>query len=144
MLNCVNLMGRLVSDPEFRTTANGKAVTNFSIAVERDYKTEDGKVSDFISCNAWGNTAEFISKYFSKGQMIAIQGSLQTRSYTDKNGNNRNVVYVLTSHAYGCGKSVSVSDGKDEPVSFNKADSGAELASNYDDTFVIDDDDLPF
>ena len=91
MLNTIILMGRLVADPELRSTTNGVAVCAFRIAVDRDYSGGNGaeKQTDFIDIVAWRQTAEFISRYFSKGRMIVVKGSLQSRKYQDKNGNNR-------------------------------------------------------
>ena len=104
MLNTVILMGRLTADPELKKTPSGVSVTSFSIAVQRSYvaKGEERK-SDFIDVVAWRNTAEFISKYFRKGQMIAVQGSIQTRSYEDKQGNKHKAVEVLVDKADFCG-----------------------------------------
>ena len=87
MLNVVVLMGRLTSDPEIRHTPNDVAVTSFSIAGERSYKSGDERQTDFIDIVAWRSTAEFICKYFRKGQMIALHGSIQTGTYKDKEGN---------------------------------------------------------
>ena len=93
LINNVVLMGRIGADPELRTTTAGNSITAFSIAVDRDYvKPGEERQADFIDIVAWRNTAEFICKYFQKGQMIAIQGSIQTRTYTDKQGNNRKEV----------------------------------------------------
>lgn len=90
MLNNVTLMGRLTADPELRQTQSGLAVASFRIAVERDTKSENGeRAADFINCTAWRQSAEFVSKYFHKGNMIALTGRIQTRNYTDKDGNNR-------------------------------------------------------
>ena len=91
-MNQVILMGRLAKDPEMRTTQNGTVVTTFSIAVNRQDKE---KTADFINCVAWRKTAEFVNKYFSKGRMIALVGRLQSRTYTDKEGNNRSVLEVV-------------------------------------------------
>ncbi len=96
MLNVAVLMGRLVADPELRTTPNGISVTSFTVAVERDYVSSgQQRQADFIDVVAWRKTAEFVTKYFHKGSMIAIQGSIQTRSYEDKNGNKRKAVEIL-------------------------------------------------
>ncbi len=96
MLNVAVLMGRLVADPELRTTPNGVSVTSFTIAVDRDYVTAgQQRQADFIDVVAWRKTAEFIAKYFHKGSMIAVQGSIQTRSYDDKNGVRRKAVEVV-------------------------------------------------
>ena len=89
MLNVVVLSGRLTQDPELKTTPNGISVCSFSIAVERRFKSGEERQSDFINIVTWRSSAEFVSKYFKKGQMIAIRGSIQTRRYQDKDGNNR-------------------------------------------------------
>lgn len=82
-------MGRLVRDPELKTTQSGVAVCNFTIAVDRDYKNGDEKVADFVDCVAWRGTAEFVNKYFSKGRMAVVSGQLQSRKWEDKEGNKR-------------------------------------------------------
>lgn len=95
MLNSVVLMGRLVAAPELRTTTSGNSVTSFNLAVDR-YRVADGKrETDFIHCVAWRQTAEFITKWFDKGRMIAVEGRLQQRKYTDKQGIERDVIDVL-------------------------------------------------
>ena len=95
MLNVVVLSGRLTADPELKTTANGISVCSFSIAVERRFKSGEERQSDFINIVTWRSSAEFVSKYFKKGQMIAIRGSIQTRRYQDKDGNNRTAFEVV-------------------------------------------------
>ena len=96
MLNKAILMGRLTRDPEMRTTQNGTAVCTFTVAIDRSFKTQSGeRQTDFINCVAWRQTAEFVSKWFTKGRMIAVVGSIQTRSYTDRDGNNRTAVEVV-------------------------------------------------
>ena len=95
MLNVVVLSGRLTADPELKTTANGISVCSFSIAVERRFKSGEERQSDFINIVTWRSSAEFVSKYFKKGQMIAIRGSIQTRKYQDKDGNNRTAFEVV-------------------------------------------------
>lgn len=89
-MNCVNLIGRITKDPELKTTTNGKYVCSFSIAVQRPYKNKDtGEYDvDFINIRAWESHAEFVTRYFHKGQRIGITGSLRVSNYTDKNGNN--------------------------------------------------------
>ena len=99
MLNVVVLTGRLTKDPELKTTPSGVYVVSFSIAVERRYRSGEDRQADFINIVAWRKTAEFISKYFKKGQMIAIEGSLQSRKYQDKDGNNRTAVEVVANNA---------------------------------------------
>ena len=101
MVNKAILMGRLTSTPELKTTSGGISVLSFSIAVQRQYKSADGTYpTDFINIVAWRNTADFISKYFEKGQLIAIVGSIQTRSYEDKAGNKRTAVEVVADEAH--------------------------------------------
>jgi single-strand DNA-binding protein len=98
-------MGRFVADPELKQTSSGISVTNFRIAVDRSYvKAGSERQTDFIDVVAWRNTAEFVCKYFRKGQLVALQGSLQTRSYTDKDGNKRKAVEVVVSQANFCNK----------------------------------------
>ena len=102
-MNVVALIGRLTSTPEQKTTQNGVSVTSFSVAVDRAYHPKGAeRQTDFINCVAWRGTAEFICHYFQKGQRIALQGSLQSRSYTDKNGNNRTVFEVVVDNAFFC------------------------------------------
>lgn len=101
MLNHIVLMGRLTRDPELRRTPAGKAVASFSLAVDRDYKPEGGeRETDFIDIVAWGNTAEFVSKYFSKGRMAVVSGRLQIRSWTDNTGNKRRAAEVVADNIY--------------------------------------------
>lgn len=103
MLNSVALMGRMVKDPELRHTQSGTAVTSFTLAVERDYAPEGGnREVDFIDCVAWKGTGEFVSKYFSKGSMAAVNGRLQLRDWTDKEGNKRRSAEVVAESVYFC------------------------------------------
>lgn len=99
MLNKVTLQGRMVSDPELRQTASGVSVTAFRIAVNRDYNREE---TDWIDIVAWRQTAEFVCKYFQKGNMILLTGAIQTRNYEDKNGNKRTAVEVIADQVYFC------------------------------------------
>lgn len=104
MINNVVLMGRLTADPELRTTATNKSVTSFALAVDRGYvKQGEERQADFIDIVAWNSTAEFITRYFKKGSMIAVQGSIQTRMYEDKNDNKRKAVEVIASNVSFCG-----------------------------------------
>lgn len=104
MLNKVILMGRITADPELKTTPSGVSVTSFSIAVDRNYvKAGTERQTDFINIVAWRQTAEFVCRYFVKGQLIALDGTLQTRTYQDKNGNNRYVTEVLADSVYFTG-----------------------------------------
>lgn len=102
MLNIVAIQGRLSADPEQRTTQNGTPVTSFSLAVQRNVKGGDGEYgTDWIDCVAWKGTAEFICKYFQKGQLMAVNGALQTRSY-EKDGVKRKTTQVVVQSAYFC------------------------------------------
>ena len=102
MLNIVALQGRLAADPKQKTTQNGTAVTSFSLAVQRNVKGSDGEYgTDWIDCVAWKGTAEFICKYFQKGQLMAVNGTLQTRSY-EKDGVKRKTTQVVVQSAYFC------------------------------------------
>lgn len=101
MLNQVVIMGRLTRDPELRRTGSGTAVASFTLAVDRDFKGQDGeRGTDFIDCVAWRNTAEFISKYFAKGRMMVAVGRLQKRDYENKDGEKRYVTEVVCESAY--------------------------------------------
>lgn len=130
MLNSVVLMGRLTADPELKYTPSNIAVTAFKIAVDRSYSGNNReRQTDFISVVAWRKTAEFITRYFTKGQMIAVEGSIQTRNYEDKSGNRRTAVEVVVSNVSFCG------DKRHE------ASSAAFDESAFEE---ISDDDLPF
>lgn len=132
MLNVTVLMGRLVADPELRHTQSDIAVTSFTIAVDRSYqKAGTDRQADFIDIVAWRSTAEFVCKYFSKGQLVAVQGSIQTRSYQDKDGNKRKVFEIVADE-------VHFAEKKKEQQSSSAAPSG------YDAPPPVSDDDLPF
>lgn len=99
-MNKAIIVGNLTRDPEMRTTANGTAVTSFTVAVQRQYKSQDGtQQADFINCVAWRGTAVFIAIYFTKGSKIGIVGTIQTRTYDDQNGNKRYVTEVVVDEA---------------------------------------------
>ena len=101
MLNKIFLMGRLTRDPELRRTGSGLAVASFSLAVDRDFKSQSGeRETDFIDIVAWRNTAEFVSKYFTKGRMAVVEGRLQIRDWTDKEGNKRRSSEVVADSIY--------------------------------------------
>ena len=101
MLNKIFIMGRLTRDPELRRTQSGTAVTSFSLAVDRDFKSQSGeKETDFIDVVAWRSTAEFVAKYFSKGRMAVVEGRLQIREWKDKDGNNRRTAEIVAEHVY--------------------------------------------
>lgn len=141
MLNCVVIMGRLIADPELRTTASGLQVTSFCVAVDRSYaKPGEEKQTDFINVVAWRQSAEFVTRYFRKGSMIAVQGSLQTRNYEDKNGQKRTAYEVVASNVSFCG-SKAESGGSPAPAS-NPASYSNSTAEDF--SQVVDDDDLPF
>ena len=101
MLNKIFIMGRLTRDPELRRTQSGTPVTSFSLAVDRDYKTQSGeKETDFIDVVAWRATAEFVAKYFTKGRMAVVEGRLQNRDWTDKDGGKRRSAEVVVDNMY--------------------------------------------
>ena len=118
MLNHIVLMGRLTRDPELRRTGNGTAVASFSLAVDRDFKNTSGeKETDFIDVTVWRNTAEFVSKYFSKGRMAVVSGRLQIRTWTDKDGTKRRSAEVVADNIYfGDSKSSGISDQQSAPA----------------------------
>lgn len=112
MLNCAVIMGRLTADPELRTTPNGVSVTSFSVAVDRSYqKAGEERQTDFINVVAWRQTAEFVSRYFHKGSMIAVQGSIQTRNYEDKTGARRTAVEIVADNVSFCGSKSETGTG---------------------------------
>lgn len=145
MLNCVVLMGRLTADPELRTTASGISVARFSIAVDRGYtRPGEEKQTDFINIVAWRQTAEFVSKYFRKGSMIAVQGELRMNRYQDKaTGQNRTTYEVMANN-------VSFTGSKAESGSGDFGGAPAQAPSSYQNTgaddfqTVVDDDGFPF
>ena len=112
MLNVVAIMGRLMADPELKTTQQGTSVCSFRIACDRNFAWQgEQRQADFIDIVAWRAQAEFVCKYFQKGSLIAIEGNLQTRQYQDKNGSNRTAVEVVTSNV-----SFAVSKAADKPA----------------------------
>ena len=133
MINNAVIMGRLTYEPELRVTPSGVSVVRFQVAVDRNYqKAGEERKTDFIDVTAWRQTAEFVSKYFRKGSMIAVEGSIQTDNFTDKDGNKRKSVQVVANQASFCG---------------SKAESGAQTAAPAPDAEfepIDDDDDLPF
>ena len=101
-INRVVLVGRLTRDPELRTTTTGKQVTDFSIAVSKRIKPTDGSPdADFFRVSAWGQTAEFVANYLNKGRLVAVDGRLQSRKFTDRDGNNREVVEIVADNVQG-------------------------------------------
>lgn len=131
MLNKIILMGRLTRDPELRRTGSGTAVTSFAIAVDRDFKSQNGeKETDFIDVVAWRSTAEFVSKHFAKGRMAAVEGKLQIRDWTDKDGTKRRTAEVIADNVY-------FADSKRDDMTANRnalaerAEQFAEIAEEY-------------
>lgn len=103
MLNKVDLIGRLVREPEYRALNDGTSVCNFTLAVDDDYKDADGqKVMDFIDCTAWRQAAEFVTRYLTKGMLMAVSGRLKSRKWTDKDGNRRTSWFVKCDNCYSC------------------------------------------
>ena len=140
MFNLVVLTGRLTADPELKTTANGIPVTTFSIAVDRRYRSGEERQTDFINIVAWRSSAEFISKYFKKGNLIGIEGSIQTRRYTDKNGNNRTAFEVIANNVqFVESKRDGASADSSDAAAFSNAD-----VNDFADLGNAQDDDLPF
>lgn len=132
MINCAIIMGRLTSDPELRTTGSGVSVTSFCVAVDRSYvKPGEDRQADFINVVAWRQTADFVTRYFHKGSMIAIQGSIQTRSYEDKNGNKRTAVEVVADNVSFCGSKSESNTGSryDAPTNAAPAYQGGDAGS---------------
>jgi single-strand DNA-binding protein len=127
MLNTITIQGRLTRNPELRRTGSGKAVANFALACERDFNEGGEKATDFIECVAWRNTAEFASKYFSKGKMAVAKGRLQIRQWTDNDGNKRTAAEVVVESLYFCG------DKSSAPVqeSGGESDARAESPAGY-------------
>lgn len=140
MLNQITIAGRLTHDPELRHTASGTAVASFSLAVERDYTSKDGgeRETDFIDVVAWRGTADFVSKYFTKGQLAIVSGRLQIRPWTDDNGNKRRSTEVVAEHVY-FGGSKKESGGSAAPQASAPAGTAPALEE-----LPEDDDGLPF
>ncbi|MBC8537291.1 single-stranded DNA-binding protein [Feifania hominis] len=128
MLNRVILMGRLTATPELKETPNGVAVCAFTLALERNFKGRDGnRQTDFIDIVAWRSTAEFVARYFDKGMQVAVEGTLQTRSYEDRQGNKRKVAEVAADQVY-----------------FADRRRGEKQGQDFEDIVLTDDGDLPF
>ncbi len=151
MLNKVILIGRFTRDPELRSTQSGISSCSFSLAVDRNYSSQNGeRQTDFINCVAWRRTAEFISKYFAKGNLVCVEGSIQTRSWKDNDGNNRYATDVVVDQAYfvESKKSAQASAGASQQSAYSQS------APSFNDSPFGDlpdpisplgtDDDLPF
>lgn len=136
MLNNISLAGRLVADPELKYTTNGTSVIQFTLAVDRDYSGEQ-KQTDFINCVAWRHTAEFIYKYFNKGKLMILNGTLQTRKYTTQDGQNRTVFEVIANNVYF--------GGDKQNTATNQNNGGFEIVDGLDfEDMDISEEDLPF
>ena len=147
MLNRIIIMGRLTKDPELRRTQNGTAVTSFSVAVDRDFKSQSGeRETDFIDVVAWRSTAEFVHQYFSKGRMAVVEGRLQIRDWKDQNGNNHRSAEVIADNVYfGDSKRDAAAGGTSAPAStggYSKAPVGG-MPSTFD-VLSEEDGELPF
>ena len=140
-LNKIILMGRLARDPELKRTTSGTAVTSFRIAVDRDFKSQDGsKQADFFDVVAWRSTAEFVSKYFGKGRMAVVEGRLQIRDWTDKAGNRRTTAEVVADNVY-------FADSKRSESNENQKENFNALSGRLSDDFVPiseEDGEIPF
>ena len=148
MLNHIDVMGRLVRDPELRYTQSNTPVTSFTIAVDRDFgKTESGdRQTDFIDCVAWRSTAEYINKYFTKGRMVVVSGRLQLREWVDKNENKRRSAEVVVDNIY-FGDSRRDGDAADSRSSFARdyeAPKSSPKAASPFEELESDDGELPF
>lgn len=146
MINNATIMGRLTKAPELRTTNTGKTVTGFTVAVDRKYTpTGQEKQTDFIDCVAWKSKAEFITRYFHKGDLIAIEGEIQTRTWEDGSGKKRKAVEVLVNNVSFCGykkEEKTVYDEGQPSIDINEDD--VENGFVVVDDSEINDDDLPF
>ncbi len=144
MLNVIALMGRLVHDPELRKTTTGISTTTFTIACDRSFaKAGEERKTDFFDVVCWRSTAEFACKYFRKGQLVAVNGRLETRSYEDKNGNKRKVYEIVADNLHFAeGRRDS---GQGAPSPTPPAEQQSFAAGGADDFAVVDDsEDLPF
>lgn len=145
MFNLVVLTGRLTADPEIKYTQNNVPVCSFSIAVERRYKQGEERQADFINITAWRQTAEFISKYFSKGSMIGIEGAIQTRRYQDKEtGKNRTAFEVIANNAQFVESKRSEDTTEGNSFTAPQNDPLLELQDRLEGFAPMDDGDCPF
>ena len=134
MLNKVTIMGRFTKEPDIRYTQSGTPVASFTLAVDRDFSKD--KEADFINCSAWQKTAEFIQKYFHKGNMAIVAGRLQVRNYEDKEGNKRQSTEVVAENVY-------FGESKRDNITAAVADSGFKPANGFV-PVEMDDGDIPF
>ena len=139
MLNVIALMGRLVADPELRHTPNGIATCTFRIAVDRTYQPKgQEKQTDFINIVTWRSTAEFVSRYFRKGQLVAVQGSIQTGQYTDRDGNKRTAFDVVADNVFFAEKKAESGETK-QGAGY---DHSPDIQGDFEE--IIGDESLPF
>lgn len=144
MINSVVLMGRLTADPELRTTTTGKSVCSFSVAVDRSYsRNSEERQTDFINIVAWESTANFVCRYFVKGSMIALQGSIQTRRYEDKTGAKRTAFEVVAREVSFCGSKSETGTTAARAAAPAQAPA-YQTAAPGDFEEITDDEDLPF
>ena len=145
MLNYDVKTGRLTADPELRTTQNGIPVVGFTLAVQRNYKVNDEYPTDFLNFVAWRGTAEFICKHFRKGNLITVEGALETRKYTDKDGNPRTAFEIKVDRAHFCESAGSRQNNNgDNPPVADSVGGFTPVFPNTTEGFVDSDDDLPF
>ena len=141
MINNVTMMGRITRMPELKKTPSGISVTNISLAVDRQFSSGSEKITDFFECVAWRNNAEFICKYFKKGDMIAVIGELQTREYQGRDGSKKKAIEIIISQSSFCGgKNETKAD--DAPPAADPNNSGFPPIDEMPVNFT--DDDLPF
>lgn len=146
MLNRITIMGRLTRDPELRHTQTGTAVASFTLAVDRDFKDKNSgeKATDFIDCVAWRQTAEFVSRYLSKGRMAVVEGRLQMRDWTDKDGNKRRSAEVVADNVYFGDSKKEAEPGCNSAYNSAPAGYGADFGADQFEDLRGDDGELPF
>lgn len=152
MLNKVILMGRLTDNPDYRQTPTGASVATFRLAVDRNYqKSGEERKADFINIVTWRNTADFVNRYFTKGQLVAVEGSLQTRDYTDNQGNRRYVTEVVADQVYFAeskrnsdSNATSYSQPQNNSFSQNTAAFTQPTTQDFSEVDFTSEDDLPF
>ena len=148
-MNSICLMGRLTGDPELKTTQSGVSVTSFSVAVDRAFRSKDQeRQTDFINCVAWRGTAEFITRYFRKGQRIALHGSLQSRNYTANDGSKRTAFEVVVDNAFFCeskgGQAAGAPNYDSQIPQVSEARPAFSTANTGDFEEILSDEELPF
>ncbi len=149
MLNHIIIMGRLTRDPELRRIGSGIAVTSFTLAVDRDFKSSNAgdKEVDFIDCVAWRQAGEFVSKYFTRGRMAVVSGRLQIRSWTDKDGNKRRTAEVIADNVYFADSKNEAASTQSSPTTNYAAPTYTAPANPPQSEFALledDDEQLPF